>query len=320
MPFLNNNSFSNTAMAQGYDQHDNNPYIDNQNSEQYNTYSDNIGAANDNFQQEQYQQQQPYQIINNFYYPDEGKSYSNDNSYSRDYNNEEYSKYPTKENNYECRTGPFEGFFVSSVEFCKHVKFNDKDDRKDGDNRTGPAGPAGANGTQGIQGPAGANGTQGPPGPAGPQGIPGIQGPQGPIGPTGATGATGLPGPQGIQGIQGPIGPNGTQGEQGPSGITQLINGSNIYKVEDTDSGNSTAEDGLTLIAFAGCDPGDFVLNGGFSIGGSTFGDVNIDDNTNTPDFIAGGWGWFTRVNIQGIAELTLFVDAYCFDNPPLRP
>ena len=25
-------------------------------------------------------------------------------------------------NKYECRTGPFEGFFVSSVEFCKHVK------------------------------------------------------------------------------------------------------------------------------------------------------------------------------------------------------
>ena len=34
-------------------------------------------------------------------------------------------------NKYECRTGPFEGFFVSSVEFCKHVKFDDnKDDRQ----------------------------------------------------------------------------------------------------------------------------------------------------------------------------------------------
>ena len=38
-----------------------------------------------------------------------------------------YSKYPTDEKKYECRTGPFEGFFVSSVEFCK-FKF---DDRKD---------------------------------------------------------------------------------------------------------------------------------------------------------------------------------------------
>jgi hypothetical protein len=29
-----------------------------------------------------------------------------------------YSKYPTDDKKYECRTGPFEGFFVSSVEFC----------------------------------------------------------------------------------------------------------------------------------------------------------------------------------------------------------
>ena len=27
---------------------------------------------------------------------------------------------------YECQTGPFEGFFVSSVEFCKHIKLDDK--------------------------------------------------------------------------------------------------------------------------------------------------------------------------------------------------
>jgi hypothetical protein len=28
-----------------------------------------------------------------------------------------YSKYPTDDKKYECQTGPFEGFFVSSVEF-----------------------------------------------------------------------------------------------------------------------------------------------------------------------------------------------------------
>ena len=32
--------------------------------------------------------------------------------------------YQTDDKKYECRTGPFEGFFVSSVEFCKHVKFD----------------------------------------------------------------------------------------------------------------------------------------------------------------------------------------------------
>jgi hypothetical protein len=94
-----------------------------------------------------------------------------------DYNDDMYSTYPTEVNKYECRTGPLEGFFVSSVEFCKHVKFDDKDDRKD-------------NNVTGIQGPPGPQGPQGPPGPAGGQ--------QGPQGPPGATGATGPQGPQGI--------------------------------------------------------------------------------------------------------------------------
>ena len=62
--------------------------------------------------------------------------------------------------NMSVGTCPFEGFFVGSVEFCKHVKL-DKDDRKDvrdRDNRTGTQGPpglAGPQGPQGIQGPIG---------------------------------------------------------------------------------------------------------------------------------------------------------------------
>ena len=43
-----------------------------------------------------------------------------------------YNDHKDKINKYECRTGPFEGFFVSSVEFCKHVKFNDKDNKDNG--------------------------------------------------------------------------------------------------------------------------------------------------------------------------------------------
>jgi hypothetical protein len=87
------------------------------------------------------------------------------------YGDNSYSQYPTDDKKYECRTGPFEGFFVSSVEFCKHVKF-DKDDRKD-NNRTGtqgppgPPGPPGINGTNGAQGPPGINGTNGAQGPPG---------------------------------------------------------------------------------------------------------------------------------------------------------
>ena len=47
------------------------------------------------------------------------------------YYDDSYSQYPTDDKKYECRTGPFEGFFVSSVEFCKHIKFDNDKDRKD---------------------------------------------------------------------------------------------------------------------------------------------------------------------------------------------
>jgi hypothetical protein len=84
------------------------------------------------------------------------------------YGDSSYSQYPTDDKKYECQTGPFEGFFVSSVEFCKHVKFDDRKDHSR-DNRTG---------------------TQGPPGPAGPQGIQGLPGSTGATGPTGPSGIT----------------------------------------------------------------------------------------------------------------------------------
>jgi len=119
-----------------------------------------------------------------------------------DYNNY-YSQYPTDDKKYECQTGPLEGFFTSSVEFCKHVKFDDKNNR---DVKVGPPGPQGAPGANGT---TGATGATGPPGPQGPQGI------------------------QGIQGIQGPIGPNGTQGPPGPSGV---VNASNAYVVWQDDT------------------------------------------------------------------------------------
>jgi hypothetical protein len=79
------------------------------------------------------------------------------------YGDSSYSQYPTDDKKYECRTGPFEGFFVSSVEFCKHVKFDDnKRDNRD-NNQTGTQGPPGP---QGPLGPAGAQGIQGVPGPS----------------------------------------------------------------------------------------------------------------------------------------------------------
>jgi hypothetical protein len=91
------------------------------------------------------------------------------------YRDSYYSQYPTDDKKYECRTGPFEGFFVGSVEFCKHVKFDNDKDRKDiRDNRTGlqgPQGPPGPPGPPGPQGPPGINGTNGV---NGTQGLPGV--------------------------------------------------------------------------------------------------------------------------------------------------
>ena len=55
------------------------------------------------------------------------------------YGNSYYSTYPTEDKKYECRTGPFEGFFVGSVEFCKKAKF-DKDESKRDSDRTPPSG------------------------------------------------------------------------------------------------------------------------------------------------------------------------------------
>src|SRR5215208_2685533 len=115
------------------------------------------------------------------------------------YGDNSYSQYPTDDKKYQCRTGPFEGFFVSSVEFCKHVKFDDRKDNDRKDNNItgtqGPPGPPGANGTQGPQGPAGATGETGP------QGLPGNDGSRGPAGPAGPAGATGPAdtGPVGIE-------------------------------------------------------------------------------------------------------------------------
>ena len=75
------------------------------------------------------------------------------------YEDSSYSQIPTEDKKYECRTGPFEGFFVSSVEFCKHVKFDDRKDHSRDNNQTGTQGP------QGPQGEVGQDEEQGDPGP-----------------------------------------------------------------------------------------------------------------------------------------------------------
>ena len=140
-----------------------------------------------------------------------------------------YSTYPTDDNKYECQTGPFEWFFVGSVEFCKHVKFDDnKRDHRD-NNQTGTQGP------------------QGPPGATGPQGFNGTDGQDGQDGINGTDGAQGLPGETGAIGPQGP----------------NQINSTSIYTVSGP--GNSTSAIFPTATDIAKCLPGDTVLSDSFN-------------------------------------------------------
>ena len=122
---LNMNMFS-TAMADGKDK-DQERYQYNDNNEyQQSTYEQDpysstyeMGSSHDNSYDMASYDQQRYDA-----------SYDK-NAYKTD---DTYSKYPTKDKKYECKTGQFKGFFVSSVEFCK---------LNIAQGPAGPAGPAG---------------------------------------------------------------------------------------------------------------------------------------------------------------------------------
>src|SRR5215203_2957705 len=138
---VNMNMFT-SANAQGMGQYDN--------SYQSTYGNDPYGSSSSYDQSYGYDTQPSY---------DQKPSYS----YSSQSSSSDYSDYKTKDKKYECRTGPFEGFFVSSVEFCDAKKFDDREDHKDrdrDDNKTGQQGPQGPQGPAGPAGPAGANGTQ----------------------------------------------------------------------------------------------------------------------------------------------------------------
>ena len=71
----------------------------------------------------------PFTNLNILSHPPMAQGYDN-NNYNNYYgDNDMYSTYPTEINKYECQKGPFEGFFVGSVEFCK-FKFDDRKDTK----------------------------------------------------------------------------------------------------------------------------------------------------------------------------------------------
>jgi hypothetical protein len=201
--------------------------------------------------------------------------------YDAGYGDSSYSKYPTDDNKYECQTGPLEGFFVSSVEFCKHVKF-DKDDRKN--NRTG------------TQGPPGPQGPIGPAGPAGPQGIQGLPGS------TGATGATGATGPAGITTL------NSTNLYTNSSSNFVLNNGQNTT-FATCDEGDALIHGGYFISAR---DPINIKINVLQDVP-FEFYELGFNDAYGVEIAVSNATG-----TVPDGATFLAIVE--CFDNPPLRP
>ena len=161
---VNMNMFS-TANAQGMGQYDNQYEQSTYGNDPYGSSSYDTSYSDDKSYDSSYDSSYDKQPSYGPQQPSYDKpKYSAQSSYS------DYSDYKTKDKKYECRTGPFEGFFVSSVEFCDVKDKHDKKDRDRDGNRTGPQGPPGP------PGPIGPNGTQGPPGPIGPNGTQGLPG------------------------------------------------------------------------------------------------------------------------------------------------
>jgi hypothetical protein len=100
VPFVNMEVFTN-AMAVVID-----PAI-NDTSQNHGGYLDTLKNEGNNIK---YQLQSNNNDNNNY---DDKKMSSYDNNYD-----DKNSKYPTRDKIYVCQSDPFEGFFVSSVEFC----------------------------------------------------------------------------------------------------------------------------------------------------------------------------------------------------------
>jgi len=235
----------------------------------------------------------PFLNQNNSFFNVMAQEYDNNKDYNNNYNNyvddDKYSKYPTTDKKYECRTGPFEGFFTSSVEFCKKLPVIDNGSGNNGNGgkvTTGRAGP------------------QGEAGPTGPQGLPGVSGPAGPQGEAG---------PAGPQGIQGERGFNGVDGVQGPPGITRL-NDTNTYKVTATSSVLRPSDPNMTF-GLAICEDGDPAISGGFETEtSSSFTYIPYIVEIDRINFDSNAW----VVGLRGeSAPVSFEVTVLCFDNSP---
>ena len=120
---VNMNMFA-SANAQGMGQYDNN-YQQSYGNDPYGSSSYDTSYSYDDKSYDQGRYDKSYDSQQ--YYGPQQPSYDKPRYDHSSYN--DYSEYKTKDKKYECRTGPFEGFFVSSVEFCDNKKFDDEKKR-----------------------------------------------------------------------------------------------------------------------------------------------------------------------------------------------
>jgi hypothetical protein len=105
------------------------------------------------------------------------------------------------------------------------------------------------------------------------------------------------------------------------------LNSTNIYLNQTTSEPVGVDELASTN---ALCDPGDFVVSGGYITSTNGIGNrdvladrptTGIPPSTNSSGYA--GAGWETSIewrNASPGTSLILTVSAFCFDNPPLRP
>jgi hypothetical protein len=120
--------------------------------------------------------------------------------------------------------------------------------------------------------------------------------------------ASTVPGPQGERGFNGTNGINGTQG---PPGITQLINGTNVYTLSGS-SGCFNVSGIFVTFATLTCDSGDLAISGGFFQSNAFSDAVTLRDSR----LELNQWG----VSLKSTTACQPFTgQALCYDNPPLR-
>jgi hypothetical protein len=108
-------------------------------------------------------------------------------------------------------------------------------------------------------------------------------------------------------------GTNGVNGTQGPPGITQLVPGTNVYLVTNS-SGFVNINSPISVQAL--CQPGDFVIDGGYNYDYVTFTQF-LFIYKSQPIISPSGAGWEASLFDSPTGRGNLIVYAYCFDNSP---